>query len=842
MARVASQQPPRGRSSPARRTAQATRAKAATRAVTEAATGPKRTTTTAARGPGATRTSNTRATGAKAGAPPTKPATRTRGAGQANTNTRANAAPTTKPRAPSRLEQPTAASRARAMNTKTMQNSRPSNEPKPNAGNDDDEDELAAAPVTTTVRKRTVASNVPAAARPTAASQQKARAVSANTGTAGKPTNAVNRRVASTTARPPSRAKANTASTQPRKVTFADTKDGNKENQPAGTRVTRKASAVTEHKPTTRRVNAGGNGKTQEQPGGPKKSSIKKQPLQPHGAQHLSRDHASRGEPASQKEPVKQQEPNPPTLASPAKKVGIKRPSTSNRRSSKKLEEDDTWFKIVPQNKEPVLASPAKRLPGSPFKESLGGPARRQPNSGFEILDSEDEDTHLQHQSPIKRPAIRPQLDTLKLDLPATPLPEKTHFLQSPAKRSVARSLFGPVQEVNNAPIALKPNSPMKRSPKKVHLQRPAGTNTETLDITFPFGKRSLLHSPAKRSAVNLFGTKSTIGQDLALGTPLKPNREAGSPVPALLQEEQAGEEQGQGVDAGAVDGEEALEVDDNGQDGQANQLFDIFSKEVEEQEDKEQDKEQFHFQDNLGNVDDNEIDNELAAMEKEQRGQQGVPEEDRVDGEVSAGQGNEDEMIDEQANQEDEIKDVEDEEIHGEQDMEPEEVVAQETAETIQTEEHGHAVEHQQEDDAQEDQENLVDEATAPEDEQVHQVTYPSVPQFAEYREEHGDSMLDEPLDDTPSRKWSIPATRRETISSDMPIVSQQKEETRIGFTPLVKGLNQWKPVQNTVRESLPSPTPGVFTTVRDRESLEDEEDPDATEDEPEYADDDET
>ncbi|KAI5299906.1 hypothetical protein KEM56_002892, partial [Ascosphaera pollenicola] len=182
MARVAAAQPLRARASPSRRL-NGTRSRTADRAPSALDTRKDALATNkglrVARNPDARQgrtdpvtKSQTRRAVPAAAATARPPQSDANGAGVAAK--RVTSTTVTKPRAPSRLDQPTAASRARAVNAKTLAKSGLEAADNSNIASDDDEDELAQ-PAVTTFRRPVVPSKVPAAARPTAASQRRAK-------------------------------------------------------------------------------------------------------------------------------------------------------------------------------------------------------------------------------------------------------------------------------------------------------------------------------------------------------------------------------------------------------------------------------------------------------------------------------------------------------------------------------------------------------------------------------------------------------------------------------------------------------------------------------------------
>ncbi|KAI5293505.1 hypothetical protein KEM52_005475, partial [Ascosphaera acerosa] len=208
-------------------------------------------------------------------------------------------------------------------------------------------------------------------------------------------------------------------------------------------------------------------------------------------------------------------------LASPARKLRTTDKSSRMPAPIAVAEEDDeSWFTFAApsrQVRKPLLVSPARRLAPVGVARSH---KRRSPLLTLRDFGADDSDDTQQLQLPSEslfRQApkkhnigvIGPANNAVRDDPTLT---SSMSFLRSPAKKSVARSLFGPVAAgLHDEPVARKPNSPLKQSPRKVQIQRqPLQAAASDMSQAAP-GSASLLSrskffkSPAKKGATNLF-------------------------------------------------------------------------------------------------------------------------------------------------------------------------------------------------------------------------------------------------------------------------------------------------------------------------------------------------
>lgn len=507
---------------------------------------------------------------------------------------RATGPAVTKPRAPSRLDQPTAASRARAVNAKTLAKSGLETADNSNIASDDDEDELAQ-PAVTTIRRPIVSSRVPSAARPTAASQQRAKAVAPK----AKPLSTSNTQ--------PKRTVSTKPATQARKATAPTTEAPKRKERLASSSIAarRNAPSSTTTKQKTIQKNSGSAGPSSKGPAGKKagnetsklsniavvrsatasndtkvtrdekrtssQSDIKEARTnsKPTDTQQLVKDDlddsiystkdidsdGSDNEPedAGERPPLQEM------TRSPAKRIALETLAKSEAHTASDETKEAGSNSLVSSKAKSGLLSPARRVAAS----SNNRP-KLSPLLTLRDFASEDDDTS--HISPLKKAPLKHHFGSLNIDLPEPSLHDSMNFLRSPAKKSVARSLFGPVDHHDDEPLVLKPNSPLKRSPKKVHIQKPPEDRTGATPFTSSLAKSKLFQSPAKKFSVNLFSKDILPSSDGASTIDLN--------EPEVAYPGSYSAPSGQyDVQHGAVDTEESNEI--NNED---NQLFDIFS------------------------------------------------------------------------------------------------------------------------------------------------------------------------------------------------------------------------------------------------------------------------
>ncbi|KAI5288531.1 hypothetical protein KEM54_005142 [Ascosphaera aggregata] len=466
---------------------------------------------------------------------------------------KANGRTTTKPAVPSRLDQPTAASRARAVNARTMVRSGLrattfiDSSLVDNQDPDDDEDELAR-PGVTTFRNPTVPTRVPAAAtRPTAASQQRAKATVAKSkalsASSAQPkrnirtarTADVNgKKVGSAAARnvkltdisasriAAKRGATPSGSTAPaRNVTFAEMPNKadhyhsrrHRHHHQDGKGVPSTKAAQPDSVAKVIREAAKPSSSHTDSPKKNSNSTTRDDRQQGDGEdltdESIEEDAVDTDHSAEFQNNLKRQSTSQGILASPAKRILPENlPKPEPHAIARKDADDDRWFSFVSGQNKPVLLSPARRPAAAVPSNSR---AKRSPLLTLRDFASEDDDTQHSNCSPLRKAPLKHNFERASnISNPEPTLHGSMKFLQSPAKKSVARSLFGPVNPHHNhddEPIALKPNSPLKRSPRKVHVQRPNESSMDTAHLN----QSRLFGSPAKKCPINLFQQASLL-------------------------------------------------------------------------------------------------------------------------------------------------------------------------------------------------------------------------------------------------------------------------------------------------------------------------------------------